>query len=48
MIFSRDRPRRSPELSGTEAPTLDDDTMRRNGLQHDGRLLLDLDVKRMA
>lgn len=43
MTFSRDRPRRLLELSGTEAPTLDEETIfvgQRNGLRHDARLLL--------
>jgi hypothetical protein len=42
MTFSRDRPRRLLELSGTEAPTLDEETIlgQRNGLRLDARLLL--------
>jgi hypothetical protein len=43
MTFSRDRPKRLLELSGTEAPTLDEETIfvgQRNGFRHDARLLL--------
>jgi hypothetical protein len=42
MTFSRDGPRRLLELSGTEAPTLDEETIlgQRNGLRLDARLLL--------